>query len=146
MSYLVDTNVLVYGSDQDSPYHTPAERFMERCARSPEAWYLTWVNIFEFLRVVTHPNVFKRPMPLADAQDNIGQLLSLPQVEVLTEETGFFDLYRDLTAQAGTVSGNLVHDSHIAALMLQHGVKRIYTLDTQFRLFPFLEVVNPLQP
>jgi predicted nucleic acid-binding protein len=28
--------------------------------------------------------------------------------------------------------------------MNQEGAKRIYTLDTHFRMFPFLEVVNPL--
>lgn len=34
--------------------------------------------------------------------------------------------------------------AHIAALLRQHGVDRIYTADSDFRKFAFLEVINPL--
>jgi predicted nucleic acid-binding protein len=40
--------------------------------------------------------------------------------------------------------GNLFHDVHTAALMREHGIKRIVTRDTDFQRFPFLEVVDPL--
>jgi predicted nucleic acid-binding protein len=42
------------------------------------------------------------------------------------------------------VHGNLVHDAHIAAVLAEHGVRRIYTRDQDFRRFPGLEVVDPL--
>jgi predicted nucleic acid-binding protein len=40
--------------------------------------------------------------------------------------------------------GNLVPDAHLAALLLQHGVRRLYTNDREFRKFDFLETRNPL--
>ena len=40
--------------------------------------------------------------------------------------------------------GNLLHDAHTAILMREHGIRRIYTRDTDFHRFPFLEVVDPL--
>ena len=43
------------------------------------------------------------------------------------------------------VRGNLVHDLHTAVLMREHGIRRIYTRDTDFHRFPFLEVIDPLK-
>ena len=39
--------------------------------------------------------------------------------------------------------GNLVPNAHIAALLLQHGVRKIYTADSDFKKFEFLKVRNP---
>jgi predicted nucleic acid-binding protein len=41
------------------------------------------------------------------------------------------------------VRGNLVPDAHLAALLRQHGVRRLYTNDADFRKFAFLDVRNP---
>lgn len=42
------------------------------------------------------------------------------------------------------IAGNLVHDTHTAILMREHGIRRIYTRDTDFHRFPFLEPIDPL--
>lgn len=39
---------------------------------------------------------------------------------------------------------NLVHDSHIVALMRQHGVTIIYTNDSDFHRFAGIDVIDPL--
>ena len=44
----------------------------------------------------------------------------------------------------GRTTGNLVHDAHIAALALEHGVREIWTLDRDFARFPGLRIRNPL--
>lgn len=41
--------------------------------------------------------------------------------------------------------GPLAHDAHTAALMREHGVRAIYTRDTDFHRFPGIEVVDPLR-
>jgi predicted nucleic acid-binding protein len=48
-------------------------------------------------------------------------------------------------AQSAGVYGNLVPDAHIATILRQHGVRKLYTADTDFKKFGFLEVVNPLK-
>ncbi len=45
----------------------------------------------------------------------------------------------------GEAIGNLVHDAHIAALALEHGVKELWTLDRDFARFPGLTVRNPFR-
>ena len=42
------------------------------------------------------------------------------------------------------LEGNLMHDAHTAALMRENGIRRIYTRDTDFHRFPFLEPVDPM--
>lgn len=44
-----------------------------------------------------------------------------------------------------TVRGNLVPDAHLAALLRQRGVPRLYTIDRDFRKFDFLEVIDPFE-
>jgi predicted nucleic acid-binding protein len=43
------------------------------------------------------------------------------------------------------VRGNLVPDAPLASILHQHGVKRLYSADTDFLKFRFLEVVNPIE-
>jgi toxin-antitoxin system PIN domain toxin len=96
-----------------------------------------------YLRIATHSAIFKDPLSPKEAMDNIEALLGLPHVRVISEQPGFWDLYRDLTAGL-TVRGNLVPDAHLASLLRQHEIKVIYTNDADYRKFPFLEVRNPL--
>jgi predicted nucleic acid-binding protein len=42
------------------------------------------------------------------------------------------------------LAGNLIHDAHTAILMREHGIRRIYTRDTDFHRFPFLEPLDPV--
>jgi len=46
---------------------------------------------------------------------------------------------------AMTAAGNLVPDAYVATILREHGVRRLYTADTDFRKFDFLEVINPLR-
>lgn len=41
------------------------------------------------------------------------------------------------------LAGSILHDTHTAVLMREHGIRRIYTRDTDFHRFPFLEPVDP---
>lgn len=41
--------------------------------------------------------------------------------------------------------GDVLHDTHTAILMREHGIRRVCTRDTGFHRFPFLEVVDPLR-
>jgi hypothetical protein len=41
------------------------------------------------------------------------------------------------------VRGNLVYDAYTAILMREHGIREIYTGDTDFHCFPFLHVAAP---
>jgi toxin-antitoxin system PIN domain toxin len=97
-----------------------------------------------YLRIATHAAIFARPLSPQEAMDNVAGLLARPHARVLSEEDGFWEVYREV---AGTVGprGNLVPDAHLAALLRQHGIVTLYTHDRDFRRFDFLRTVDPLQ-
>jgi hypothetical protein len=145
MSFALDVNLLLYASDTSSPYFKRAKSFVESCMAQNEAFCLGWPTVFSYLRIATHPAVFDHPLSPHEAKANIETLMNLPHARFLSEEEGFWDVYRATTAEVPT-RGNLVPDAHLAALLRQHGVKTLYTHDCDFLKFPFLDVRDPLSP
>jgi toxin-antitoxin system PIN domain toxin len=142
--FCVDTNVLVYAADQSSPEHPRARELVEGWRRETLPWFTTWGILYEFLRITTHPRVFERPWSLAGAWAFVDGLLASPSLQVLVETNRHSEIATRTFEKLPSLRGNLLHDAHTAILMREHGIRRIYTRDTDFHRFPFLEVVDPL--
>jgi hypothetical protein len=143
MSFAFDVNILLYASDTSSPYFERAKSFIESCIAQKEVFSLGWPTAMSYLRIATHPAVFDHPLSPDEAMANIETLLNLPHARFLSEEEGFWDVYRATTVEVPT-RGNLVPDAHLATLLRHHGVKTLYTHDRDFLKFTFLDVRNPL--
>jgi len=142
--FLVDTNVLVYAANADSPHHAPSRRLLDAWRRRAAAWYVTWGICYEFLRVITHRRVLRSPWSAPAAWGFIEALLASPGLAVLLPTDRHQAVARETLALVPHVDGNLWHDLATAVLMREHGLARIYTRDTDFHRFPFLEPVDPL--
>ena len=94
---------------------------------------------------MTHRRVFARPLSADSAWGFVQSLLASPSPQLLTETPRHADIVAQTLAEVPLLSGNLLHDAHTAVLMREHGVRRIYTRDTDFHRLPFLEVVDPLE-
>jgi toxin-antitoxin system PIN domain toxin len=143
MRFLVDTNVLLAATARQVTDHDEARDFVEQLGRSDSPWCLSWVNVYEFLRVATHPRVFASPISWSNALGQMRGLLAHQHLELLTETERHLDVLQGVAREAGSVSGNFVHDCHIAALMKEHDVRQIVTFDTHFRRFQQIDVVRP---
>lgn len=139
----MDANILLYASDAQSPFHERAHGFLDTCMREGSVFCLGWPTVMSYLRIATHPSVFAHPLTPAEAASNIETLIRLPHVRLLSEEEGFWEIYRNVAAQVAA-RGNLVPDTHLAALLRQHGVRTLYTHDRDFRKFDFLDARDPL--
>lgn len=142
MSYAIDANILLYASDEDSPYHDRAVRLLDEIAIGPEIVYLFWPIAMAYLRIATHPAIFARPLSQADARANLDSLLALPHVQAVGEDDRFWDRFREV-ADDVRPTGNLVPDAHIVALMLSHGIRTIWTRDRDYRSFSGIRVRDP---
>ncbi len=138
----LDTNILVYARREESLHHEAAARILARLAEGEQPWALPWPCIYEFLRVVTHPRVFSPPTILDTALEDVASLIESPSVMLLGEgpiHSGhLFQSIRD-----GHATGNKIHDAHIAALVVEHGVSEFWTADAGFARFPGLRCRNP---
>jgi toxin-antitoxin system PIN domain toxin len=143
---LIDTNVLVYATIPGFPEHGQAMKLLARLDRDKLPHAVTWINVFEYLRVVTHRAMIKpHPLPLAKALENVRQLLEHPRVTRIDPGTHHLEIFEEICREAGPVEGNFVHDCRIAAVMRENGVQRILTRDTAFRRIPGITVEDPFQ-
>jgi hypothetical protein len=142
--FVVDTNLLIYAAISESPRHDRANRLVAEWRRSAEIWRITWSIAYEFLRVVTHRAALTHPLTFPEAWSFIEGLRLSPSFGILVETDRHAEVVRDLMREYPRISGNRMHDLHIAALMREHGVVEIRTADIGFHEFKFLRVVNPL--
>jgi toxin-antitoxin system PIN domain toxin len=142
--FVVDTNVLVYAADEDSPYHKQCLEKLDQWRRQAGAWFLTWGIVYEFLRVTTHPRVMRKPWNVKKAWGFISVLLDSPGISILSATDRHAAVAAQVFEKNPYISGNLLHDAHTAILMSEHGVSRIYTRDADFHRFSFLESIDPL--
>jgi len=137
-----DTNILVYARREEAVHHVQAKRLLGELAEGLRPWAIPWPCVYEFLRVVTHPRVFKRPTPLTAALEDLDRLFDAPAITFLGEGPGHRAHLRYMV-DAGRATGNLAHDGHIAALLREHGIREFWTTDKDFSRFPGVAVRNP---
>ena len=143
--FVVDTNVLVYAADADAREHRACRGLLDDWRRQQGAWYTTWGILYEFVRVTTHARVMRRPWTLGEAFGFVAALLASPGLALLVETERHSAVAAGTAAELPELAGNLVHDMHTAVLMREHGIRTIYTRDTDFHRFPFVRTVDPLR-
>lgn len=138
----LDTDVLVHAEVRTTEHHETARQLLVEHAEGARPWALPWPCVYEFLRVVTHPAIFDPPVPADRARDDLHRVLGSPSLRLLSETDRHASVMVEVLTSSGA-AGNLVHDAHIAALCLEHGVSELVTGDRDFRRFPGLETVDP---
>jgi len=139
---LLDVNVLVHVHREDADRHEEYTLWLKRELVQPAGVAVSELALSGFLRVVTHPKVFKNPTPLKMALEFAEDFRSREQVHILAPGTAHWALFTDLCAKA-EAKGNLIPDAYHAALALETGCEWI-TLDRGFARFPGLRWKHPL--
>ena len=140
---LVDANILIYAYNPSADRHAAAKRWLEAAVAGPVPVRLAWVTILAFVRIMTHPQVFRRPLSLQEAVGIVDEWLRHPTVSVLDAGERHWPILRGLLLD-GQAAGPLSTDAHLAALAIEHGAT-LYTTDRDFSRFPGLAVVDPLR-
>jgi toxin-antitoxin system PIN domain toxin len=137
-----DANLLLYAYDESSPFHEPAKAWCEVVMSGPSPLTLLPAVVFGFVRIVTHPRVFKDPLSVSEAADHVRSWLAMRHVqlhEMLPEDVA---CALGLLEAAGT-AGNLTSDAQIAAVALRLDAE-VHTADLDFGRFPKVRFLNPL--
>lgn len=140
---LPDVNVLVYAHRKDSVDHKSYRDWLESTVNSDAAYGLSDLVVSGFLRVVTHPRVFKSPSPLADAMMFCDQLRNQPNRVSISPAANHWQIFTRLCREANT-KGNLIPDAYYAAMAIENGCEWI-TADRDFGRFPGLRWAHPLK-
>jgi uncharacterized protein len=141
--YLVDANILVYSTDEDSEHHVAARDWLdERTAGAPRSVGLPWPSLLAFFRLVTNPRMYSPPATAADAWQRIEDWLSRPAAWIPVPGSRHHQVLGGIVRECRP-AGNLVPDAHLAALALEHGLTVVST-DTDFARFPGVAWLNPV--
>jgi toxin-antitoxin system PIN domain toxin len=138
----VDVNVLVYAHRPESPEHERHRAWLDRARSGPERLGLPDVAASGFVRVVTHPRIFREPTPIDVALAFVDALRESPATVSLQPGDRHWAIFSDLCRRVGA-AGNLVPDAYLAALAVENGATFV-TADRGFTRFPDVEVAHPL--
>ncbi len=142
LSGLVDTNILVYASDDDSIFQSSAQNFLEEVLAENKT-YLAIQNLTEFYAIVTNSKRLKHPLSQSQALKAIESFIDskLFRFVYATENTifGIVNILKKFPIKAEEI-----HDVHLAAVALANNIRTIYTADTKVFTRLGLKAINPL--
>ncbi len=141
---LVDANVLLYAVDADAREHEAAATWLTETLRGDRRVALTWSTIGAFLRIATHPRIYRTPLTGDEATSFVSDWLDAEPTWIPPTTRTTFSQYRSLAGSV-SITGNLVPDALLAAVALEHGLA-IMTADTDYARFPQVRHQNPLVP
>ena len=139
---LLDVNILVSAHRADADQHREIKSWLETALSNPAGVAVSELALSGCLRVITHPKIFKKPTPLAEALDFLEDFRSREEVHLLGPGAGHWKIFIDLCRRSDA-RGNLVPDAFHAALAIELGCEWL-TLDRGFARFSGLKWRHPL--
>lgn len=142
---VVDTNILVYAHNIDSPFFSSARGLLEELI-AHGGFVVTSLILLEFFSVITNGRKIERPLSPKDALaviEDLTESVCAAILEPVNTQT-FEEWLRDYVH---SIKRYQIYDAHIAFSMQQNGLSKIFTLNTNdFKKFDFIDAVNPFVP
>jgi hypothetical protein len=139
---LLDVNVLVYAHRTDAAKHARYRAWLASAINSDVAYGISDLVLSGFLRVVTHPRVFREPSPLEAALAFTAEVRDRANCVVVEPGERHWEIFTRL-CQDTHAKGNLIADAYLAALAIESGSEWI-TTDRDYARFPGLCWRHPL--
>ncbi len=134
---LIDSNILIYAINSTSPKHKKAQIFLRNHLDESAVAHQ---NIFETLRVLTHPK-FPKPMKIEkaiDAVDSIIQKCLIIAPDYKTHSIALELIRKHL------FSADMIFDAYLTATALSNGIYEIATdNEKDLKKFSEINIVNP---
>lgn len=137
----VDVNVLVDAHRPEAPHHDTVRAWLDAARRGREPLGVPGVVSAGYLRVVTHPRVFREPTPVELALQFLDALHASPAVVTVDPGERHWPIFQDL-CQRLSLRGNDIPDAYLAAIAIEQGVVWV-TSDRGFARFPGLRLEHP---
>ncbi len=139
---LPDINLLVYAYNEDAPLHSASKAWWERCLSGAEPVGLAWVVLLGFIRLMSSRRALLEPMPAGEAVEHCRAWLGQPNTRIVTPGPSHLNILSNLLG-GPPISANLVTDSHLAALAIEHQAA-LHSNDSDFSRFSGLRWHNPV--
>lgn len=138
---LPDVNVLVSAFREDAFAHEQTRAWLEARINEPAPYAMADRVLEGFIRVVTHPRVFRTPTELRAALEFVESLTARENCVRLEPGPRQWQLFLDLAGQTNA-TGNSIADAWLAALAIESGSEWV-TRDRGFARYPGLRWRTP---
>ncbi len=138
MTYLLDSNILIYLAFSGAAEHASAKAVTDRILKANEVVILTEAVVLSFFRVST----LLKPTPLTpgEARSFIDALLNYSKIQLFTPSVQHYRNF-GTRLESDKIAGNLVMDAHLAEVAILTNSK-IITNDNDFKRFPGVRFVK----
>lgn len=140
---LVDANLLIHAHVASLPQHEAARTWLDERLNGPAPVGLPWPSLLSFLRLVSNPRVFERPVTIAHAWTQVEAWLGCASVWIPHPTDRHREILTTLLIHS-VKRANLVPDAHLATLAIEHGLT-LCSSDGDFAQFPGLHWENPIR-
>ena len=137
-----DINLLVYAHNVGAPHHNSARTWWEGLVNGADRVGIPWIVSAGFVRLLTHPRVLAHPVAPEQAVDYVHGWFRYAHVIPINPGADHLVHFRRNLIAVG-VGGNLVTDSHVAAIAMEYQAE-VHSNDIDFSRFPGLRWRNPL--
>jgi toxin-antitoxin system PIN domain toxin len=133
MTKIFDVNIMVNAHRGENVGHAFYHRWLTMCLQGPETFlYCEWI-LAAFVRIVTHPRVYRTPTPLPDALTFVEEVRRRPNGVSIMPGARHWEIFCGLCRRTA-VTGNLVPDAYLAALAIEAQAQWV-TADADFAVF-----------
>lgn len=115
---LCDVNIFVNAHRGENPGHSFYHAWLTGLLNGPDTFlFCEWV-LSAFLRIVTHPKIYKTPTPLPTALDFVAQIRRCPFAINIMPGRRHWTIFETLIRRTNA-SENLMPDAYLAALAIE---------------------------
>lgn len=142
----IDTNILAYALDTESPSHLKAIDFVNRTARGDFKTAISPQVVRELYTTITNPKKASHPLSPNEAIDVITSIWETENIgRIFPKQESTLKLTLDLVKRYQLKSLDFF-DAQIVATMLDNGVTTIYTVnEDDFAIFEEIKPINPFE-
>ena len=137
-----DVTILVNAHRPEAPKHEGYRTWLEEARRGVEPLGVPAMVLSGFLRVVTHPRVFKEPTPVETALEFVEAVRGSPAVIPMEPGDRHWEIFADICRRLDA-RGITVPDAFLAAIAVEQGATFV-SADRSFAGFPGLRWIDPL--
>lgn len=139
---LLDANILVYARVTDFEQHAAARRWLDERLNGVVGVGLPWPSLLAFVRLVSNPRVFEKPLSVERAWQQVRAWLACGPAWIPVPTERHADLLESILPRIDG-RAQLVPDAHLAALAMEYGLV-LQSSDHDFARFPGLRWEDPL--
>jgi len=140
----IDTNILLYGMNQDCKENKPAFELLQTAMEHPENWIISDQVYFELYSLVRNPAVLEKPLDGNSAFELIDYYRNKIGWLHCSYHTSFWDDMAPFLMN-NQFSSKKVFDMRLAVALKHNNIDIFYTRNIRdFKELHWFEVINPI--